>query len=245
MKIWGRRSVLEAVNNPARSISKIRVARGSEDGLEEILEAARGRGIEVKVEERKVLDRITDEGRHQGVIAEAAELGLMSLENLLRTPSRNSFGPLYLILDEVEDPRNLGALVRSAAAAGCDGVMITERRSAPLDGSAQKAAAGGLEKVPITQVGNLASALDKVREKAWILGADMAAEADYSQVDLRRPIALVLGGEGKGLRDLTKKKCDQLVRIPTEPGFSVLNVSVAAGILLFEARRQRGLRLGC
>ncbi len=210
--------------------------------VETILELARAAKIPIEICPRRQLDRLTHDARHQGIVAEtrAAEFG-SEAELELRLPTLPR--PLLLLaLDSVMDPRNLGACLRSADAAGVGAVLLPKRRSAPVSEVARKAASGAAESLFIVHVSNLVRRLEWLKAQGlWVVGAAGDAPASFSAADLSRPTVLVLGGEGKGLRELTRKTCDQLVSIPMRGSVASLNVSVATGILLFEALRQRDL----
>jgi 23S rRNA (guanosine2251-2'-O)-methyltransferase len=193
-------------------------------------------GIKVKFVYRNELDRWAESDAHQGVAALAQQPQEKSLNEILAI--EGSTGPLVL-LDGVEDPRNFGAILRSALAAGAAGVVTTKDRSAPLSPVAVKASAGAAFVIPIARVTNLARTLDDLKDRDyWVFGADIDAEQTIYQVEWAVKSAIILGGEGRGLRELVKKKCDILFRIPINPKVESLNVSVAAGVILFEFRRR-------
>lgn len=222
-------SIVEVYVDPARRDARMRqfVARAAEAGVR-VIEADAQR-----------LARLSGGAAHQGVVAHVRALeSARSLDDLLDGLVAPA---LLLVLDGVTDPHNLGACLRSAAAAGATAVVVPKDRSAPLNGAARKAAAGGAESVPLVRVTNLARAMEQLRrDGVWIVG--LAGEAGQSlyERDLTGPLALVLGAEGEGMRRLTREHCDFLVRIPIDAAMESLNVSVAAGVCLFEARRQRG-----
>ncbi|MEZ5553561.1 MAG: 23S rRNA (guanosine(2251)-2'-O)-methyltransferase RlmB [Pseudomonadales bacterium] len=227
--------------SPGR-IRTLFLLRGRRDErAERIIELARNAQVRVEFVDRRWFDRNAGDA-HQGIAANCHELapaGEGDLESIWESlPSPK----LLLVLDGVQDPRNLGACLRSAAAAGVQAVLLPRRRSAPLSAVALKTAAGAAERLRIFEVTNLARRLEWLQAQGvWLVGAMGSAEADWSSVDLTRDIAFILGGEEKGLRPLTVKHCDYLVRIPMAGGMESLNVSVATGVLLFEAVRQRGL----
>jgi 23S rRNA (guanosine2251-2'-O)-methyltransferase len=208
--------------------------------LSELIGLARDAGIRVEFHPREQLDSRTG-GVHQGVVVQCHAVALADETELeLRWPQLPA-APLLLILDGVLDPRNLGACLRSAEAAGVDAVLLPRRRSAPLTGLARKTASGAAEHLFIVEVANLARLLEWLKAQGvWLVGAVGGTDVPYTSVDLADPVAIVLGGEERGLRDLTRRHCDYLVSIPMHGQVSSLNVSVATGILLFEARRQRG-----
>ena len=189
---------------------------------------------------RRTIDRMTGEGAHQGVVARyrpSAAATVVTLDSILGGNPRPS---LLVVLDEVQDPRNLGACMRCAAGAGADAVVVARHRGAPLTAAARKAASGAAERLPLVTVTNVARALDRITEAGLaVIGADAGANRSLYDADLRVPLALVLGGERRGLRRLTRTKCEEIVSIPLNESVESLNVSVAAGVCLFEARRQR------
>ncbi|MEM9304543.1 MAG: 23S rRNA (guanosine(2251)-2'-O)-methyltransferase RlmB [Pseudomonadota bacterium] len=219
-------------------VATVELAREAGRRISALGDQARAAGISCKTVKRRDLDRRFPDQRHQGVVASARLrplAGIEDLPGLVAAPDA-----LVLVLDQIQDPRNLGACIRSAAAAGVDAVVFPKDRAAPLTSVARKAAAGGAERVPLVQVTNLASALDLLKDAGvWLVGAAGEAEQSLWQVDLTGRMGIVLGSEGAGLRRLTRERCDFLARIPMPGGFESLNVSVATGVFLFEAIRQR------
>lgn len=236
-RLTGIHAVREALAS-GRALERIVVARGRHgERVEELVRLARERGVPVRFEDRVQLDRMAGREEHQGVVAVAASKRAASLEELVSTASPDA---LLVLLDGIEDPRNLGAIVRSALAAGARGAVIAERRAAGLTDTASRAAAGALEHLPVARVGNMARAMEELKTSGWwLVGLDERAEKPYTDQDFTGRVALVLGGEGKGLHELVRKRCDFLVAIPTVGPVRSLNVSVAAGVVLFEAVRQR------
>lgn len=222
----------------ARPLERIVVARGRQGGrIEEIVRQARARGVPVRFEDRVQLDRLAGTREHQGVVALAAAKRALTLEDLQASNSRRG---LLVLLDGVEDPHNLGAIVRTALAAGADGVVIPERRAAGLTEAVSRASAGALEHLPVARVKNLARAMEQLKETGyWLIGLDERASKNYTQADFTGSVGIVLGSEGEGLHELTRKRCDFLVSIPATGPVRSLNVSVAAGVVLFEVVRQR------
>lgn len=218
-----------------RALDRILIARGAGGPrLQEIIDKAHERSIAVRFEPREALDRASNSAAHQGVVAFGAAQQYAELNEVL--PGAQ----LLVVLDGVEDPHNLGAIVRSAHAAGADGVIVPDRRAAGLTETVAKAAAGALEHLPVVRIGNVNQTLADLKSRGfWIYGLDDQARELYHDVQYATPTVLVLGGEGHGLHQLVKKNCDALVRIPMAGAISSLNVSVAAGIALFEWRRQR------
>jgi 23S rRNA (guanosine2251-2'-O)-methyltransferase len=240
-RLTGIHSVHEALES-GRALERIVVARGRHgDRIEELVAKARERGVPVRFEERAQMDRLAGTPQHQGVVAFAAAKHALSIEDLIRGEASAAPGErLLVILDGVEDPHNLGAVIRSALAAGAGGVILPERRAVGLNETVARAAAGALEHLPVARVVNVARAMEELKEAGyWLVGLDEHAEQKYTEIDYNCAIALVLGGEGAGLHDLVKKRCDFVVSIPTTGPIRSLNVSVSAGIVLFEVVRQR------
>jgi 23S rRNA (guanosine2251-2'-O)-methyltransferase len=190
---------------------------------------------------RSLLDAHAETGAHQGVAAVVSEVESIELDELLAVPLGGPEPPFFLALDGVEDPHNLGALVRSAEAAGCHGVVLPRHRSAPLSATAVKSSAGALEHVPVAEVANLTRALERLRAAGlWCIGLDGEAESSLFDLDLAdEPVCVVVGSEGTGLHRLVRETCDVLVRIPMAGQVASLNASVAGGLALFEVRRRR------
>lgn len=237
--IYGVLPVLEALRANPRRIEQIMVAAGSNrHRLSEILELARTGGISVQRMPREGLARFLPPGvNHQGVAAIKAASDYFPADQLL---DKLDAGALLVVLDGVEDPRNLGAILRSAECAGADGVIIPERRASGLTDAAAKSSAGAVEYLKVAKVANINRLIEELKNRnIWIVGTDAAAKIDYTEWDWTQASALVLGGEGAGLHRLVAENCDVLVKIPMYGKIDSLNVSVAAGVILFEARRQR------
>lgn len=233
--VYGRQAVRACLTANRRSAHVLRVLDDTRD-LDDLIRLARQRGIPVERLSRDALNRLTANGAHQGVVLEAGPIPREDLRAWLEHLS----GPrqVAIALDGIEDPRNFGAVIRSAAAFGAAGVLFTERRQAPLSPAAVKAAAGGVEYVPLVTVKNLPDAINRIREAGfWTTGLDMDGERNIWEADLSGRVMLVAGGEGRGLRRLVRERCDYLARIPLWPGVESLNVSVAAAIALAAARR--------
>lgn len=216
------------------SLDRIVVAQGAGGPrLQEIIDLARRNGVPVRFEPRSSLDRLSGSSAHQGVVAMGAASKYADLD-------ATSGSQLVVVLDGVEDPHNLGAIIRTAHAAGAGAVIIPERRAASVTDVVAKAAAGALEHLPIVRVTNLNRTLEELKEQQyWIYGLDERGTESYDHVEYASPTAIVLGAEGKGLHDQVRKHCDALVRIPMAGKISSLNVSVAAGVVLFEWKRRR------
>jgi 23S rRNA (guanosine2251-2'-O)-methyltransferase len=236
--ICGINPVFEALAAGTRHFDRLLIVKGLRSRrLSDAIRRATHLGIPLRFEMRETLDRMAGGVPHQGIIAVVSEKPVLSLESLLET-ARNP--ALVVVLDGVEDPRNLGAILRTAEAAGADGVLLPERHSAGLSETVGRASAGALEHVQVARVGNLVQALEALKARGiWVVGFDAAGTERWDAVDLGRPVALVLGGEGRGIRRLVRQHCDHLVSIPHFGHVGSLNVSVAAGIALYEAVRQR------
>jgi len=221
-----------------RPLDRIVIARGRHgDRLEAVVQLAKSRGVPVRFEDRQQVDRLAGTREHQGIAALAAAKPAIELEDLLRS---NSGKAVLVLLDGIEDPHNLGAIVRTSLAAGATGVVIPERRAVGLTDTVERASAGALAHLSVARVKNLVRAMEEMKEAGyWLVGLDERAEKNYTDVDLKGSVGIVLGGEGEGLHELTRKRCDFLVSIPTTGPVRSLNVSVAAGVILFEVVRQR------
>jgi 23S rRNA (guanosine2251-2'-O)-methyltransferase len=230
----GIHPVLEALR-AHRPLERVVVAKGvAGPRIDEIVGLCRELQVPVRFEPRAVLDRLAASGVHQGVVALGAAQPHTDLDELLESAR------MLVVLDGVEDPHNLGAIVRTAHAAGADAIVVPERRAAGLTETVAKAAAGALEHLPVARVTNISRTLEDLKKRGfWIYGLDERGDQDYDRVEYTEPAALVLGGEGHGLHDLVRRHCDVLVRIPLAGKISSLNVSVAAGVVLFEWKRRR------
>ena len=238
--LYGLHPVEEAIRSGSRQLDHVSVARERrDDRLERLIELCRTAGIRVALEPRDQLTRLARTDAHQGVLAVVRERRFLGIEDLL-APGEAGQYRFFLALDGVEDPHNLGALLRTADGAGVDGVVLPERRSAPVTATVAKTSAGASEHVRIARVTNLVRALEQMKQKnVWVLGLDERGSPDYTEFDFRTDCVLVLGREGAGLHDLVKKTCDHLLRIPMAGQVSSLNVSVAGAIVMYEAMRQR------
>jgi 23S rRNA (guanosine2251-2'-O)-methyltransferase len=236
----GFHAVEEALN-AGRPLERVVIAKGRHgERVEAIVRLAKSQGVPLRFEERSQVDRLTNTREHQGVAALAAAKPAVELEVLL---ARKSAQGLLVLLDGVEDPHNLGAIVRTSLAAGAQGIVIPERRAAGLTDTVERASAGALAHLPVARVKNLVRAMEEMKEAGyWLVGLDERAGKSYSEVDLTGSVAVVLGSEGSGLHELTRKRCDFLVSLPTTGPVRSLNVSVAAGVMLFEVLRQRAAK---
>ena len=238
--VAGRNAVFEALSSK-RPVNKIFIKAGLQGGsLGKIIAAAQGAAVPVEYVQPEKLDRLAPGIRHQGIVALASPIAFSSLETVLeRAASRNEM-PFLLLLDELQDPQNVGALIRSADAAGVHGVLLPRRRSCPLNMVVAKISAGAVNYVPVVQIGNIVQTLRSLKEQGfWVVGADMEGDSLYFETDLDRPLVLVVGAEGKGMGHLVKENCDMLVRIPMQGGVNSLNASAAGAVLLYEVVRQR------
>jgi 23S rRNA (guanosine2251-2'-O)-methyltransferase len=233
--IYGINPVLEALR--AGRVAGIRVGPRRDDRLRELLTLAEARGVPVRRVPADVLERESRGGVHQGVVADVEEGAEYGVPDLVRGAKG---APLIVVLDGIEDPHNVGAILRTADAAGVDGVVVQRRRAAARGGVVAKASAGALAHVRIAEVVNLSRALEELKEAGvWAVGLAGDADTPYDAIDFTMPTALVLGAEGTGLRRLIRERCDRLAAIPMAGHVGSLNVSVAAGVALFEAVRQR------
>lgn len=236
----GRNAVTEALKS-GRGINKLWIASGDREGsVAEIAALAKERGIVVQYVERAKIEALAGGHRHQGVLAYVAPVPYAELEDILKAAEAKGEAPFLVLLDELEDPHNLGALLRTADATGVHGILIPKRRSVSLNATVAKTSAGAVEYVPVARIGNTAQTLKKLKEKGfWVAGADMDGEKAYYEADLTGPLVLVVGSEGKGMSRLTKEACDFIVRMPMVGRINSLNASVAGSILMYESMRQR------
>ena len=218
-----------------RPIERVLIAKGAAgQRIQEVVDLCRQRGVPVRFEPREQVERAAPGATHQGIVAYAAAHRYLDIGDL------PAGAGLIVVLDGIEDPHNLGAIIRTANAAGAAAVVIPDRRSAGLTETVAKAAAGALEYTPVVRAGNLNQAIDKLKERGyWVYGLDERGEQDYDAADFAEPTALLLGAEGHGLHEHTRKRCDFLLRIPMAGQIASLNVSVAAGVVLFEWKRRR------
>jgi len=239
-RLEGRNPVLEALKS-GRTINKILIAKGEKHGsIREIMDRARCAGLVIQELERKKLDSLAESTAHQGVMAFVAPKAYVEVEDILKIAEQKGEAPFLVLLDGVEDPHNLGSILRSADGAGAHGVVIPQRRAVGLTAVVGKTSAGAMEYLPVARITNMVQTIEALKEKGlWIVGATLVGEI-YYQANLTGPIALVIGGEGKGLGRLVKEKCDFVVRIPMKGQVSSLNAAVASSLLMYEVVRQRG-----
>jgi len=240
--IEGKNPVIELLkaNHP---INKILLASNikQRDAVTEILHLSQIKGIPVEHVARQIIDKQSITGAHQGVIAYAASKEYVSLGDLLTLSAEKSEPPLYVILDGIEDPQNLGAILRTAYASGIHGVIIRARRAAGLTATVAKVSAGAVWHMPVARVPSIPQTMVTLkRNNIWLIGIDPTGKVDYSQIDFRSPTAIVIGSEGKGLSELVKKRCDFMAHIPMRGEITSLNASVAAALVMYEAFKQRG-----
>jgi 23S rRNA (guanosine2251-2'-O)-methyltransferase len=240
--IFGINAVAEALKARGRAFQWVGMAKERDDlRLQKLIQECRQNNVPVKFMPRTELDRMAGTGSHQGVVAVTSQKQYNDLDDLIA--AKRSDYSLIVVLDGVEDPHNLGAILRTADATGADGVVIPERRAAGITGTVVKSSAGASEHLPVAKVTNIARTLEDLKTKGlWMVGLDERAKQNYDEVDYKMDCAIVLGTEGKGLHDLVARKCDFLVSIPMLGKVSSLNVSVAAGVVLYEVVRQRRSR---
>ena len=237
--IFGKNSVIEALK-AGRSINKIFLLDGGENSIKKIFALAKSVGVVTEFVSRAKLDKMTGGKNHQGVVAQAAAVQYSTLEEILQLAELKNEPPFIILLDELEDPHNFGAILRTADAVGVHGVIIPKRRSVSLNSTVAKTSAGAVEYVKVAQVTNVAQTLKKLQElDLKIVGSDLSAEKNFSEIDLSGGTVLVIGNEGKGIRRLTRENCNVLVKIPMVGKINSLNASVAAAVLMYEIFQQR------
>ncbi len=236
--IYGVLPVLEALRAGARRIDRIVIAEGTRDArLRDVIEAARAARVPIRREPRVTLDRLTHNANHQGVMAVTSAATYSEADDLL---SQISSETIFILLDGVEDPHNLGAIIRTAECGGASAVIVPERRAAHITDAVAKTSAGAVEHLPVARVTNLASFIEELKKNnVWVIGVESSAEMTYTEFNYSGALALVFGGEGHGLHRLVRERCDAVVSIPMQGKLTSLNVSVAVGVVLFEALRQR------
>ncbi|ETT80654.1 MULTISPECIES: 23S rRNA (guanosine(2251)-2'-O)-methyltransferase RlmB [Bacillus] len=237
--IIGRNPVIEALRS-GRDINKIWIAEGAAKGqVQIVLALAKENKIILQHAPKKKLDQLV-EGNHQGVIAQVAAYQYVELEDLFKVAEKRNEDPFFLILDEIEDPHNLGSIMRTADATGAHGIIIPKRRAVGLTASVAKASTGAIEYIPVARVTNLSRTIDELKERGlWIAGTDAKGKTDYRNLDGTMPIGLVIGSEGKGMSRIIGEKCDFLITLPMVGKVTSLNASVAASLLMYEVYRKR------
>ena len=239
--VEGRNPVIEALRGD-RSIKRILLANGvgNSSAIEEIFRLTRERGMTVERVERREVERHSVTGKSQGVVALAGPKGYVGLKRLLEIGHERGEATLLVVLDGIQDPHNLGAIIRTSEAAGVHGIVIPERRSASLSAGVARASAGAVEHMAVARVPNLTNVISRLsKQGVWTVGVDPKGSMDYTEVDYRQPTALVIGAEGKGLSRLVKERCDALARIPMKGRVASLNASVSAALVIYEAMRHR------
>ena len=239
-RIEGRNAVLEALKS-GRDIDRLLIQEGAHDNAlgSIIREAEKHRETKVEFVSKKRLDDISESGRHQGVIAFAAAYNYVEVEDILKNAEIRNEDPLIFVLDGIEDPHNLGAIIRTANLAGAHGVIIRLNRAVGLTATVAKASAGAINYTPVAKVTNISKTIDELKKKGmWFVCADMGGDVMYD-LNLKGPLGIVIGNEGKGVSELVRKKCDMTASIPMFGDIDSLNASVAAGVLVYEAVRQR------
>jgi len=239
-RVEGRNPVIEALKS-GRTVERIFVAKGLQEGsIRQIISMARERHIVISEVERARLDAMSETKSHQGVIAIVSPYSYVEVDEILEYAREKNEHPFIVILDEVSDPHNLGSILRTAEACGVHGVIISKRRAVGLTPTVAKASAGAIEYMNVAKVANISQTIKNLKENGlWVVGADMDGEKMYFEADLKGPIAIVIGSEGEGIGKLVKESCDFIVKLPMMGRISSLNASVAGGIIMYEAVRQR------
>ena len=239
-KIEGRNAVIELLKSD-RTINKVLMLKGERQGsINEIIKLAKKRNIIISEVDKNKLDSISETKHHQGVIAFVSPIEYKDVDYILEVAKNRNEDPFIIIADEIEDPHNLGALIRTAEIAGCHGIIIPKRRAVAVTEIVSKVSVGATEYLPVARVNNINETIRELKDKGvWIVGTDGAADKLYYEQDLTGPIAIVIGSEGRGMNKLTMKSCDFLVKIPMFGHITSLNASVSGGIVIFEAVRQR------
>ena len=239
--LYGLHAVREALKAESRPLQRLLVIR-TDKQFSDLVQLARSRHIPVHIQPAASLDRLVPEGRHQGIVAFAAAKAYQTEESILARAAERNEPALLVILDGVEDPHNLGAVIRTAEGAGVHGVFIPERRAVGLTSVVAKVSAGAIDHMPVARVTNTSRLIESLKAVGvWVYGVEPSASKLYTDVDLRGPVGLVFGGEGTGIRPGLLQHCDERIRIPMRGRVQSLNVSASAAVLLFEAARQRGL----
>lgn len=237
--IAGKNPVLEALRS-GREMNKIWISEGvKKSGIKEVLDLARERGVFVQFVPKKKIDQLSN-ANHQGIVASVAAYKYAELDDLFQVAKKRNEDPFFIILDELEDPHNLGSIMRTADAIGVHGIIIPKRRSVGLTATVAKASTGAIEHVPVCRVNNLAQTVDELKERGlWIAGTDAKGSIDYRNMDAALPLTIIIGSEGKGMSRLLKEKCDFLYSLPMVGHVNSLNASVAAALLMYEVYRKR------
>lgn len=237
--IIGKNPVIEALKSE-RDINKILIAEGSQSGqMQQVIGMAKEANVMIQFVPKKKIDQLA-EGNHQGVIAQVAAYEYAEIDDLFAAAEKKNEAPFFLLLDEIEDPHNLGSIMRTADATGAHGIIIPKRRAVGLTATVAKSSTGAIEYIPVVRVTNMAQTIDELKERGvWIAGTDASANQDYRQMDGTLPLGLVIGSEGKGMGRLIRDKCDFLLSLPMVGHVTSLNASVAAALLMYEVHRKR------
>lgn len=237
--IIGKNPVMEALRSE-RDINKILIAESSQRGqMQQLIQLAKEANVIVQFVPKKKIDQISDEN-HQGVLAYVAAYQYAEMDDLFAAAEKKNESPFFLLLDEIEDPHNLGSIMRTADAVGAHGIIIPKRRAVGLTATVAKASTGAIEHIPVVRVTNMARTIDELKERGiWIAGTDASGKQDYRQFDGTLPLGLVIGSEGKGMGRLVRDKCDFLINLPMAGKVTSLNASVAAALLMYEVYRRR------
>lgn len=237
--IIGKNPVIEALKSD-RDVNKILIAEGSQKGqMQQVIGLAKERNVLVQFVPKKKIDGLV-EGNHQGVIAQVAAYQYAEIDDLFSVAEKRNEAPFFILLDEIEDPHNLGSIMRTADAVGAHGIIIPKRRAVGLTSTVAKASTGAIEYIPVVRVTNMARTIDELKERGvWIAGTDAKGKEDFRTFDGTMPLGLVIGSEGKGMGRLIRDKCDFLIRLPMKGQVTSLNASVAAALLMYEVFRKR------
>jgi 23S rRNA (guanosine2251-2'-O)-methyltransferase len=237
--IIGRNPVIEVLKS-SRDINKIWVAENSLKGqAQQITQLAKEKGVTINFVPKKKIDQMV-EGNHQGVVAQVAAYEYVHVDDILAIAEKRGEMPFLLLLDEIEDPHNLGSIMRTADAVGAHGIIIPKRRAVGLTATVAKASTGAIEHIPVARITNMARTIEELKERGiWIVGTDAKGADDYRNLDGKMPLALIIGSEGKGIGRLVKEKCDFLIKMPMVGHVTSLNASVAASLLMYEVYRKR------
>ncbi|MFD1738264.1 23S rRNA (guanosine(2251)-2'-O)-methyltransferase RlmB [Bacillus salitolerans] len=238
--VIGKNPVIEALKS-GRDINKIWIAEGAQKGQTgQVMQLAKDTGVIVQFAPRKKLDQLAGSSNHQGIVAQVAAYEYAVLDDLFARAKEREEDPFFILLDEIEDPHNLGSIMRTAEAAGAHGIIIPKRRAVGLTATVAKASTGAIEYIPVVRITNMSRTIEELKEKGvWIVGTDASGTTDYRQLDAKMPIGLVIGSEGKGMSRIVREKCDFLIRLPMVGKVTSLNASVAASLLMYEVYRKR------
>lgn len=237
--IIGKNPVIEALKSD-RDVNKILIAEGSQKGqMQQVIGLAKEKNVLVQFVPKKKIDQLT-EGNHQGVVAQVAAYQYAEIDDLFEAAEKKNEAPFFILLDEIEDPHNLGSIMRTADAVGAHGIIIPKRRAVGLTSTVAKASTGAIEYIPVVRVTNMARTIDDLKDRGvWIAGTDAKGKEDFRSFDGTIPLGLVIGSEGKGMGRLIRDKCDFLIHLPMKGHVTSLNASVAAALLMYEVYRKR------